>query len=105
MFELYEVFPPVFAALRPDRTGAPGESVEDWPTESSASITECHPRKFLFQTLTFCSVSRFGKSFHDGKETLLLGFSRLKAGLDQINKHTIAARLSSLPLRAYTLGD
>src|SRR5712692_8829625 len=28
---------------RPDRRGADGASVEDWSTESSASITECHP--------------------------------------------------------------
>src|SRR2546428_6942732 len=36
----YTGLPSIFAAPRPDRTDAPGESVEDWSTESSASITE-----------------------------------------------------------------
>jgi len=75
--------------------------VEDWSTESSASITERHPREFFFQSLPFGSVSTFRKSLHEGKETLLLGFFGLKAGLDQIDEHTIGARLSRLGQRAW----
>ncbi len=79
--------------------------MEVWSTESSASITEGHPRQFVFQTLPFGSVSRFRKSLHEGVETLLLGFFGLETGLDQIDEHTIGARLPRLGQRAHTLGD
>src|SRR5207244_3411642 len=75
------------------------------PPNSSASITECHPRKFFFQSLPFGSVSRFRKSLHEGKEALFLSFFGLKTGLDQIDEHTIGARLPRLGQRAHTLGD
>src|SRR3989442_1975551 len=101
----YKGLPLVFAAPRPDRTGAHGDSVEDWSTESSASITECHPGKFFVQSLPLGSVSRFRKSLHEGKEALLLSFFGLKTGLDQIDEHTIGARLPRLGQRAHTLGD
>src|SRR5207244_8196756 len=91
------------SATRSNR--CPGDSVEDWSTESSASITECHPRKFFFQSLPLGSVSRFRKSLHEGKEALLLSFFGLKTGLDQIDEHTIGARLPRLGQRAHTLGD
>ena len=51
------------------------DSVEDWSTESSASVTKGHPRKFFFQSLPLGRVRGFSKSLHAQQETFLLGFS------------------------------
>src|SRR5207253_2298519 len=80
-------------------------SVEDWSTESSASLTECHPRQFFFQSLPFGRVSRFCKPIHERKEALFLGFLGLKTSLDQIDEHAIGAHLPCLGQRPHTLGD
>src|SRR5438552_3047253 len=85
----YQGLPPLFGDPLPDRRGADGESVEDWSTESSASITECHPREFFLQSLPLRRVPRFSESSHERKESLLLRFFGLKAGLYQIHEHTV----------------
>src|SRR3989304_5200765 len=91
--------------LRPDRRGAGEELVEDGSTESSASITECHPREFFLQPLPLSRVPRSSKSTHERKETFLLGFLGLKAGLDQIYEYPIGACLPRLGQRAHTPGN
>src|SRR5437588_7911315 len=101
----YRDLPPVSAAPRPDRISAVADSVEDRSTESSASITECHPRKVFLQSLPFGSVVRFRQSIHERKEPFLLALLRLKTGLNQIDKHAVGARLSRLGQRAHTPGD
>lgn len=94
--------PPVFADPQPDRRGADGASVEDWSTESSASLTECHPRKFFFKSLPFGRVRRFSQPIHECKEPFLLGVFRVKTGLDQIDEHAIGACLPRPGQRAHT---
>jgi hypothetical protein len=56
--------------------------VEDWSTESSASIAERHPRKFFFQSLPLGRVRRFSQSIHEQEEPFLLGFFGSKTGLE-----------------------
>jgi len=101
----YRGLRPVFADLRPDRRGADGDLVEDWSTESSASVTECHPRKFFLQPLPLGRVSRLSKSIHEQKEPFLLGFFGLKTGFDQIYEHAIRACLPRLGQSAHTPSD
>ena len=79
--------------------------MEDWSTESSASITECHPGKFFFQSLPLGRVRRFSQSVHQRKETFLLGFFGSKTDLDQIYEHAIGACLPRLGQRAHPPGD
>ena len=89
----------------PDRRDARVESVEGRSTESSPSITECHPRKFFLQALPLSRVARFGKSIYERKETVLLGFSRLQTDRDQVYEHAIRACLAALGQRAHTSSD
>jgi len=71
--------------------------VEDRSTESSASLTECHPRKFFLQSFSLGGVRRLSQSIHEQKESLLLGVFRLQTRLEQIDEHAIGAGLSRLP--------
>jgi len=70
--------------------------VEDRSTESSASITERHPREFFLQSLPLGRVSRFSKSIHEQKKLFLLGVFGLKPGLDQVYENAIGACLPCL---------
>src|SRR5438034_6947010 len=79
-----------------DRKGARADSVEDWSTESSASITERHPREFFLQSLPLGRVSRFSESIHEQKKLFLLGVFGLKPGLDQVHENPIGACLPRL---------
>jgi hypothetical protein len=79
--------------------------VADWSTESSASITKGHLRKFFLQSLPFDSARRFGKSMHEQEETFLLGFFGLQTGLDQIYKDAVGAGLPGLGQGPHTPGD
>ena len=88
-----------------DRKDARAASVEDRSTESSALVTECHPRKFFLQALPLSRIPRFSKSIYQRKETVLLGFSRLQTDLDQIYEHVIRACLTALGQRAYSPSD
>jgi hypothetical protein len=96
---------PVFGDRRHDQRGAAEDSVEDWSTESSASITERHPRKLFFQALPLGRIRGFCKPIHEQEEAFLLGFPRLKAGLDQIDEHPISAGPPGLGQSAHTPGD
>jgi magnesium chelatase family protein len=82
-----------------------GAAVEDWSTESSASITECHPRKFFLQSLPLGRAPRFSETIHEQEEPRFLGFFGLKTGLDQIYEHAIGACLPRLGQSAHTPGD
>ena len=88
-----------------DRRGADGDSVEGLSTGSSASVTECHSRELVFQSLAFGRVRGFSKALHERKEMFPFGFFRLKAGLDQIDEYAIGACLPRLGQSAHTLGD
>jgi len=70
--------------------------VEDRSTESSASITERHPRELFLQSLTLGRVARFSKSIHEQKKLLFLGVFGLKPGLDQVYENAIGACLPRL---------
>src|SRR2546430_8826934 len=94
---------PVYNAF--PRRDAGGEPVEDRSTEFSASITECYPREFFLKLLPLSRVPGLSKSTHERKESFLLGFLGLKAGLDQIYEYAIGACPPGLGQGAHTLGN
>src|SRR5207302_1418300 len=69
-----------------------GDSVEDRSTESSASITEGHPRKLFLQSSPLACVRSLSEPTGEQEESFFLSISGLQAGLDQVYEHDLLDR-------------